>query len=288
MSQTIRICMLNADIPVPNVFAQRAPTYGRIFHGLIRDAALRVAPNVTIQSVDYDVRSGEYPAGLDEFDSIAVTGSASSTYDDLEWIRRLDQYLLDVYFNHPRIKMFGSCFGHQLICQSLLREYGARVESDPNGWELGVQEVTLKKRFHDAMNLHWRFDRLKDMPEKMRLQFVHHDHVVIPSLNTLPNSWMTLGYTKHCAIQGVYQPGRVLTFQGHFEFDKFVNSETIKFFFAPWKKEEVERILETVDADDDSLAAAEIVLSFLLEKNTGSSAASYSIADGLLTPPLSG
>lgn len=283
--------MLNADVPVPNVHARRAPTYGRIFHDLISDAASRLAPNVTILSLDYDVRKGEYPATLKEFDSIIVTGSASSAYDDQQWITSLDKYLLDVYLHYPHVKMFGSCFGHQIICQSLLKEHGGRVERDPNGWELGVQEIKLEKQFCEA------FDKNKDdlleirsftaLPDTMRLQFVHHDHVIIPSLDALPNSWMTLGSTKHCAIQGVYEPSRLLTFQGHFEFDRFVNSETIKFFFPQWDEEKLAQVLETIDADDDSLKAAEIVLMFLLEENVSLRASTRSIKGGLLTPPLS-
>jgi hypothetical protein len=54
MAQTLRIAMLNADIPVPNVF-QRRGTYGNIFHELLNAAASRISPSTTIESIDYDV-----------------------------------------------------------------------------------------------------------------------------------------------------------------------------------------------------------------------------------------
>jgi hypothetical protein len=140
-SSTIRICMLNADIPVPNVFAKRAPTYGRIFHTLLQSAS----PDITIESTDFDIMKQQYPDSLDHFDTIIVSGSANSAYDDFPWIHRLDAYIKHVYATEPRVKIFGSCFGHQIICQSLLKSYGVRVEQDPNGWEIGVHDITLKR-----------------------------------------------------------------------------------------------------------------------------------------------
>ncbi|CAO2651753.1 Nn.00g000360.m01.CDS01 [Neocucurbitaria sp. VM-36] len=284
MAQTIRLCMLNADIPVPNVYAQKAPTYGQIFHQLLSAAASRTLPQTSIKSSDYDVMKGEYPASISGYDAIVISGSANSAYDDLDWIRKLDQFILDVYQHHPKVKIFGSCFGHQLVCQSLLRDHGVRVGVDPNGWEIGVKEITLHERFLKE------FGKRNRLPEKMRLQFVHHDHVVIPTPDSLPHSWMTLGSTQHCTVQGVYEPGRVLTYQGHFEFDKFVNSETVKFFFPTWTPEVLEEAMEAIDADDDAAAAAGMVLNFFLEKGmeTGvnKETAKCEVTEVLLTQPV--
>jgi GMP synthase-like glutamine amidotransferase len=268
MTQNLHICMLNADVPVPKVVAERSSTYGQIFHKLIAKTASRTSPDIAIQSQDYDVQKGEYPESLSDVDLILITGSASSAYDDLEWIRRLDLYVLDVYVNHPRVKMFGSCFGHQLICQSLLKQFGVKVEPDTNGWELGVQEITLEKPFREAMKRDHQADWASSIDEidKIRLQFVHRDHVVFPSPETLPSSWMTVGSTQHCAIQGMYERGRVLTLQGHFEFDRFINSETIKTFFASWEPVRLEDALKAVDADDDSESAIEMLLQFMQEQ----------------------
>jgi GMP synthase-like glutamine amidotransferase len=257
--------MLNADVPVPNVVSCRDSTYGRIFHELLSAAATRIAPNTTVESTNYDVRQGEYPTALSEVDVLLITGSASSAYDDFEWIRRLDAYVYDIYTNHPQIKLFGSCFGHQLICQSLLREFGVVVEKDPNGWELGVKEIRLTQDFRTTLENASKSAAcapLKQLPNQLRLQMVHADHVQIPSL---PHSWLEMGSTEHCRVQGVYQPGRVLTFQGHFEFDRFINSETLKVFAAGWDTKVLEEALYAVDADDDSIVAAEMVLRFMME-----------------------
>jgi GMP synthase-like glutamine amidotransferase len=279
MTSNIRICMLNADIPVPNVFAQRAPTYGRIFHQLLAQAS----PKITIQSTDFDVIQDKYPGSLEDFDAIIVSGSANSAYDDLPWIHKLDAYVRDIYTHHPHIKIFGSCFGHQIICQSLLKEYGVKVVQDPNGWEIGVKDITLHSRFREVFG---KRTESANMAESMRLQFVHHDHVVIPSPELLPTSWMSVGNTQHCAVQGVYEPGRVLTLQGHFEFDRFVNSECIKHFFEPiWEAERLQEALAAIEADDDSKDAARMIVGFFMEAGVAQDGAGHDVIGGLLTPP---
>jgi GMP synthase-like glutamine amidotransferase len=279
MTSNIRICMLNADIPVPNVFAQRAPTYGRIFHQLLAQAS----PKITIQSTDFDVIQDKYPGSLEDFDAIIVSGSANSAYDDLPWIHKLDAYVRDVYTHHPHIKIFGSCFGHQIICQSLLKEYGVKVVQDLNGWEIGVKNITLHSRFREVFG---KRTESANVAESMRLQFVHHDHVVIPSPELLPTSWMSVGNTQHCAVQGVYEPGRVLTLQGHFEFDRFANSECIKHFFEPiWEAERLQEALAAIEADDDSKDAARMIVGFFMEAGVAQDGAGHDVIGGLLTPP---
>jgi len=284
MAHTVRIAMLNADIPVPNVLLERG-TYGNIFHRLLSTAAERISPHVKIESKEYDVRKHQYPISASDIDLVLVTGSASSAYDDLEWVRRLDAYVLYLYINHPHIKLFGSCFGHQLICQSLLRNHGVRVEADPNGWELGVKEIELTREFQNTLHANSTNLQLSPIPGRLRLQFVHADHVKLPSEAPLPEPWIAIGSTEHCAVQGVYEPGRVLTFQGHFEFDRFVNTETLKVFFSKWDSEVLQETLEACDKDDDAEVAAEIVVRFLLEEIVTKRGSTMEVAGGLLTPP---
>src|SRR5437879_6195083 len=55
---------------------------------------------------------------------------------------------LEIYTQHTHIKLFGSCFGHQLICHALFSTPNHRaVSRDPKGWELGVHPITLSKAF---------------------------------------------------------------------------------------------------------------------------------------------
>ncbi|KAI1326152.1 class I glutamine amidotransferase-like protein [Xylariaceae sp. FL0255] len=296
---TVRVAMLNVDTPVPNVFAKLG-TYGAIFDRDLKEAAKRIALNVTIESQDFNVLLGEYlsPEAISSFDMFLVTGSAASAYDDAEWIHRLDAFLRNVWQRQPTAKLFGSCFGHQVMCKSLL---DLVVEKDPNGWEIGVHPLELTDEFISAFR--WGSSTFSDVPngmqtpphdgpvdlsnmgkaaKTMRLQLVHADHVRLPE-GGLPDGWVVVGKTQSCANQGVYLPGRAFTFQGHFEFDKFVNSETLKVFGAMWEPKILEAALGQIDNDDDAERAAEMVLRFALEEEPGLPSG---LPGGLLTPPI--
>jgi len=75
------------------------------------------------------------------------------------------------------------------------------------------------------------------------------------------------GESNLCSNQGIYEPGRVLTYQSHPEFDRFVNGECIKSVVGTeWTQEEIMRTLEQVDEDDDSGLFGELVVEFLLQR----------------------
>ncbi|KAL8303021.1 hypothetical protein RB597_005333 [Gaeumannomyces tritici] len=299
--RTIRIGMLNPDTPVPNV-RSKFESYGAVFHQLLVEAAARVAPHVQVRSEQFDVVRGEYPSRPEDYDLLLVAGSSASAYEDAEWIRTLDKFLSRVYSQHPQVRLFGSCFGHQILCQALLGKHGAVVEKDPKGWEIGVHTIHLTPEFRAALGResHPALSQRPPTPEEddnnhnvvgdkngalkqdtLRLQFVHADHVRLPEppQQRLPPGWVLVGSTKHCAVQGVYLPARVLTYQGHFEFDRFINGETLRVFGASWDPRILQSALEQIDSDDDAAAAADMVARFLLEEGVGE--------EGLLTPPVS-
>ncbi|KAF1927594.1 class I glutamine amidotransferase-like protein [Didymella exigua CBS 183.55] len=280
MAQTLHIAIFNTDIPVPEVSTTRASSYGQIFHALLSAAATRTRPHTVIKSTEYDTRKLEYPSTLDDVDLILITGSISSAYDDIPWVHQLERYIVDVYRDHPQVKWFGSCFGHQIIAQALLKQYSVRVDAEPRGWEVGVKKIAMDARFRSD------FAKLGfEVPESMRMQFVHGDFVVVPDVDALPDGWSVMGSTPWCANQGMMQEGKVLTFQGHFEFDRFVNGETIKTFFARKAPEWLEESLKAVDADDDAELAADMVLHFAMQKTPAEQGRTYERVGGLVTPP---
>lgn len=83
----------------------------------------------------------------------------------------------------------------------------------------------------------------------------------------------------------MYELGRILTFQGHFEFDRFVNGETIKTFFAKKAPEWLEASLKAADADDDAEEAADMVLHFITQKTPAEQSKTHATIGGLVTPP---
>jgi len=280
MSQTLHIAIFNTDIPVPEVFTQRASTYGQIFHSLLSAAAKRTSPQTIIKSTEYDTRKLEYPSSLDDVDLILITGSINSAYDDVPWVHTLEQYIIDVYRDYPSVKWFGSCFGHQIIAQALLKRYGVRVDAELKGHEIGVKSIAMDSKFRSVFA-----KQGFEVPETVRMQFIHGDFVNVPDWNALPEGWSVLGGTPWCANQGMMEVGRVLTFQGHFEFDRFVNGETLKTFFARRASEWVEDSLKAVDADDDAELAAEMVLHFATQKAPAGQETTYKKVGGLVTPP---
>ncbi|KAF2867729.1 class I glutamine amidotransferase-like protein [Massariosphaeria phaeospora] len=325
----IHIAILNADLPVPAVRSSpHTATYGAIFHTLLSSAASRLsqksatqktpsqhptqhptqtpplspspalppapAPTITITSTSFNILANAYPSSLSlpTTSALLITGSAASAYDDAAWIRRLERFLRSVYAEWPRVKVFGSCFGHQVVCRALLGG-DVVVERDPKGWEIGVQEISLAPEFREGFGKTAR-PLLDDhdctapsananapLPPTLRLQFIHADHVRLRTPRALPPGWVVVGSTPHCAVQGVYQPGRVLTLQGHFEFDRFVNRETLRVFGEGWGREVLEEGLAAVDQDDDARVVAEMVVRFLVEGVVGEG---HEVVGGLLTP----
>ncbi|RGP68807.1 class i glutamine amidotransferase [Fusarium sporotrichioides] len=271
--------MLNADAPVPSVIEKRAPSYGHIFHQLLSQSATRVAPGLSVEAEYFDVYHGNYPDSLTHFDAIVISGSGASSYEDKDWIKQLDAYIAKVYVEQPHVKIFGSCFGHQIICQSLLREHGIYVEKDPRGMEMGVHPVQLEQGFLKALGSRSSITN----SSTLRLQFIHGDHVKIPEGHSLPPKWLSMGQTKHCAFQGAYEPNHVLTYQGHFEFDTFINTETCKVFAKAcgWEPQFIATSVEAMEKDDDSRTAADMVMRFFLEGRHAVPG-----IGGLMSPPL--
>lgn len=295
--------MLNADTATPNTYSHMG-SFGDILHNVLTAAAFRVAPDVVLKHTVFDVVQGEYPSSPSDYDAFVITASAASAFDGACWVRKLEDYVVRLHEEHPGVRLFGSCFGHHTICQALLKQHGVRVEKHPRGWEIGVSDVYLTDEFRNALGsceqkitplsfnpTHGRLPTPEaelehcdntallpgprhQIPRSLRLQFVHEDQVVMDCPHTsLPSPWTILGFTDHCAIQGVYRPGRILTLQGHFEFDKFKSRETMRMFGA---ENEVEGGSEFCQAstshhgeskgrpEDDGELVAEMVLRFLV------------------------
>ncbi|PLN81760.1 hypothetical protein BDW42DRAFT_200684 [Aspergillus taichungensis] len=302
----MHIAILDADIPVPAVYARRG-LYSSQFKKLLQEAAARVHESPSqIYTTAYDVVGGCLPSfdslrkqpshptttttvatnGASNsnaanplthpIDGILITGSSSGVYATAThpWITPLKEFIQTVFTSYPHIRLFGACFGHQLIAQALLYP-NVHVEACPAGFEIGPVDISLSEPFARAFSGPCR--SLRAGPNCMRLQVVHGDWVVPADCKNeqergggLPAPWVNVGSTAACAVQGLYYPGRVLTLQGHFEFDGFVNRETCREFGRRlgWGEERVKRVLEEIGGSgdeagvDDSEVAAEVVLRF--------------------------
>ncbi|CAL5874989.1 uncharacterized protein PFLUO_LOCUS9292 [Penicillium psychrofluorescens] len=333
----IHVAVLDADIPCLSVYKARG-LYSSQFRDLLQTAAERLNQNpasplqkgplavhVTafdawgrslppLESLRASPRSfNEHHAGgpLGHIDAILITGSAASAYEDQPWIHGLESFIQTVYTDFPHVKIFGSCFGHQIIAQALLSaklttpSSAFHVEHAQTGYEMGIEPITL----HPSFTAHFPPLARASSQSPFRIQLIHGDQVVptpealaiargTSSLVSLPTPWMNIGSSAQCPIQGLYCPGRILTYQGHFEFDTFVNSELCQEFGrrANWPAELVASYLERIsrafvpgkEDDDDSKAAAEAVLLFFAGEDIVSNGqvGQHVETSGLITPPL--
>lgn len=237
--------------------------------------------NVQIRCTGYDVVGKQLYPGLDmleaQFDALIVTGSMEAAYDEssFPWIKQLGQYLEGtavlkmaklrsvpllityqaVHERRPRVRIYGGCFGHQIIAQALLGKYGVQVEK--KNWEVGVHQVTLSQAFRGKIPL------LRDCAS-MSCQFLHSDHVVGFTGNpNLPSYWMNIGKSSLCETQGLYKPGRVLTFQGHPEFDEFITQTTVTNLKEAFKKD-FKKHFDQAGQSDDALLYGEVLINFFV------------------------
>jgi GMP synthase-like glutamine amidotransferase len=311
----LHIAIFDLDVPVPTVYAVRG-LYSSQFARLLAAAAARLSQShslppgkqITISTSSYDVIGGIFPpahllqrsspgaGGKESINGILLTGSSASAYhaDQHPWISSLQAFLAEVYVNHPHIKLFGSCFGHQMLARTLVP--GCVVEACPGGYEIGVHAIALEEDFVKRFG----FSSVSSLPEaqgtgknEMKLQFIHGDWVVCEA--GLPDGWVNVGSTPRCPIQGLYRRGRVLSFQGHFEFDDFVNREACLEFGRRWgwDAEVVEGYLRAIEAGngkDDAEVAAEMVVWFFAGEDMKAAGADDNevkmTEGGLLTPPL--
>ncbi|KAJ5102692.1 hypothetical protein N7532_003221 [Penicillium argentinense] len=333
----IHVAVLDADIPCLSVYVKRG-LYSSQFKNLLQGAADRLNQNedvrlqngqLAVHVTAFDAVGGTLPpleclrtsprspaepqAGgpLSAIDAILITGSAASAYDPHPWISELQSFIQTVHESYPFVKIFGSCFGHQIIAQALLSAWQTedaqssfRVAHSAKGFEMGIQPITLDPSFTA------NFPPLARVTEQhpFRIQLVHGD-IVVPTEEaaaaaaavgqtevTLPAPWMNIGKSAQCDIQGLYYPGRILTYQGHFEFDAWLNSELCREFgrranwAAPLVASYVEQIERSLvpgkDDDDDSKAAAEAVLLFFAGEDQVRKVDAVTPANGMLTPPL--
>ena len=137
---------------------------------------------------------GTFPASVQDHDVYVFTGSPHGVYEDLEWIRRAEQFVREA--SAAGKVLIGGCFGHQLIAQAL----GGKVVKSDKGWGLGVHTHPLLKR--EA----W----MEGGPDRPNVVVSHQDQVV-----QAPDGAVVLAGTEFCPNAMLRIGDRILTFQGH-------------------------------------------------------------------------
>lgn len=186
----LRLGLLRCDDPVPEL-ASKCGTYAEMF----ADVIARVDPSVHMDV--FSLPDGHWPDDLDAYDGWMTTGTRASVYDDEPWIVQFADFVRELHAE--RRKMFGVCFGHQMIAYAL----GGAVRRADHGWTLGVNEWRVRQR-------RWWMDPPLDT---IQLIHSHQDQVI-----ELPPEGVVLASTQRCPIAMLAIGNHLVGMQGHVEF----------------------------------------------------------------------
>ena len=192
MDSNLTIGILLTDHVVPKLIEKHGDQdefYEYIFN--------EVDPSINLKV--YDVVIDEYPNDIDECDGYIITGSKLSTYDDVHWIKTLEEYIRTL--DASKKNLLGVCFGHQLIAQAL----GGKVEKAKVGWTLGVQPYDFLSNFP------W----VKNHNESVRLIHSHQDQVT-----ELPVKAELIAKNDMVPVAMFRVGNHIMSMQGHPEFSE--------------------------------------------------------------------
>lgn len=172
-----------------------------------------------LEPVLADARLGEFPEG--DWDGVVITGSAFSTYEELDWIAGAEEYLRRLAARG--VPLYGVCFGHQLLAQA----FGGKVEPCPAGWELGTCQVELNE-------LGQKDPLFEALPSRLSVQQSHADVVTV-----LPEGAEVLAGNAHWGVQAFRLGRHIWGTQFHPEFTPATMAAA------------VERVVPLLGADDE-------------------------------------
>lgn len=307
------------------------PSSKDIYNLFVQDAVAsynkKHAKNVALEFDAYDCVIGmEYPSSdeLAEMDALMITGGNDAPYGNEEWILKMLDFIRMVHRDFPHIKMIGFCFGHQILA----RAFGGVATENPEGYELGVTQVSLSPEgvrfFHkfgaadssstnDAETLHVKKPRIprayveqsatsdetdidddddddlrgqarygnsvaringrtlrpSDLDPRRRMstptlpllaihQF-HRQHVEVA-----PPHFQTLGSSAKTAQQIHLVEGRLLSFQGHPEFNAALMRKLLHEYVKPEGHPDFPRILSSLNYRHDGASIGRRVVEFIL------------------------
>jgi GMP synthase-like glutamine amidotransferase len=187
----MKIGILKADSVLP----QFQPDHGDYPDMFIR----RLGDNApeSLEFITYDVEHGVYPSHMDDCDGYVITGSKKSVYDNEDWIRQLERFV--VALHEQRKPLIGICFGHQLVAQAL----GGKTEAAQVGWGVGIHESAIRAQA----------PYMQPALDEVRVLVSHKDQVT-----RLPEGANLLASSEFCP-NSMFQIGEhIFCMQGHPEF----------------------------------------------------------------------
>ncbi|TVY81360.1 putative glutamine amidotransferase-like protein [Lachnellula suecica] len=247
----LRIAILECGNPPPNTDA-KYHGYGGVFKAMLDAGADALSyPGLSSSSglelTSYNVVDDQVYPSLDDIDAILITGSKHDSFADDPWILKLVKFTEEVLAQR-RVRIIGVCFGHQIVGRAM----GAKVGRSEKGWETSVTAIDLTKKGQEV------FGR-----PALALHQMHRDVVF-----EYPEGVEELAYTNKCAVHAMYIPKRLITVQGHPEFDEEILREILatRHELGIFDKAAYDEALGRVDKYHDGVVISQTFLRFLLEE----------------------
>jgi len=251
-SRTLRVAVLECDTPLPNT-KERFKGYGGVFEFLLRSGAkaldrpdLDPETGLEFSFWQVEIHPDKYP-NPEDVDAILITGSKHDSFADTPWINKLVEYTEKI-LSARKVRVIGVCFGHQIIGRALK----AGVGRNPGGWEAAVNDVQLSEKGKELFGI-----------EKLRIHQMHRDCVF-----EYPEGVDELGSSPVCKVQGMYSPNRLMTVQGHPEFNQEIMTEIINTRHATgvFDDKAYKTHAGKAGLPHDGLVVSQAFLKFLLEQ----------------------
>ncbi|CAG8977966.1 hypothetical protein HYALB_00001847 [Hymenoscyphus albidus] len=245
----VRIAILECDTPNDAVKAKYG-RYGDIFTTLLKKGAEGLLPESSPESglalSVFDVVDAQKYPKLEDIDGIIMSGSKHNSYDNDPWILKLVEFTKQVLAQN-RVRLVGVCFGHQIIGRAL----NAKVDRSEKGWEVSVLAMDLTKKGQELFG-----------QPSLALHQMHRDIVY-----EYPEGVEELAYTDKCSVQGMYAAKRLLTVQGHPEFNGDIMKEimTLRHAQGIFDDAILEDALARADKYHDGVVVAKAFLKFIME-----------------------
>ena len=146
---------------------------------------------------------------LHKFSGFVISGSHYSVNDGYDWITNLIDFVRFLIDQPERPKLFGICFGHQLIAKAL----GGKVEKNSSGkFVWGTEQVEVST---SLLNEEFYKESIGIQKEHIKIMQSHGEWVSV-----LPKGAVCLGKSSTCSNEVLSYENMIMTTQGHPELVK--------------------------------------------------------------------
>ena len=201
--------------------------------------------NSNIRLSVFEATLGELPKSLNECDCYIISGSKFGVYEPHSWIPSLENWIKQAHIN--KHKLFGICFGHQIIAQAL----DGKLIKGESGYNLGI----FKSKVCSPQAI-----KLISKPE-FNAYYAHQDIVI-----KIPPQALNLFSTEHCQHAGFAIGNHIMTMQSHPEYTNEYMLTVLKTFAHMLSEKTKEACYHSVSLLlPDRKVLAEYILSFLFK-----------------------